>query len=162
MTGGAGATVALPPATRTGDAEFAWRLYAEAMEPLCAAYSPWLAAEQRARFDALYRPEETSIVMRDGAPVGGLAAREGAAEIALLQFFLAPEHRRRGLGSTILLTLLEAWDRSGRPVTLGVLKNNPARSLYERLGFEAGGESGIKLVMRRPAGQDPGRSGEAT
>jgi predicted GNAT family acetyltransferase len=45
--------------------------------------------------------------------------------------------------------LLAGWVTSGKPVVLTVLKNNPARRLYERLGFAVAGEAGVKLEMRR-------------
>jgi len=35
------------------------------------------------------------------------------------------------------------------PIVLGVLKNNPARRFYERLGFTVVGETDMKFMMRR-------------
>jgi ribosomal protein S18 acetylase RimI-like enzyme len=44
--------------------------------------------------------------------------------------------------------LLAEWEPTRKPVVLGVLKNNPARRLYERLGFLVVGESEMKFMMR--------------
>lgn len=54
------------------------------------------------------------------------------------QVSVAPEHRRRGLARAMMLrTIARAADLSP-VVTLGVMAGNPARGLYERLGFAAG------------------------
>jgi ribosomal protein S18 acetylase RimI-like enzyme len=39
--------------------------------------------------------------------------------------------------------------RAGQAVTLGVVKSNPAKRLYERLGFRVTHEDGRKFYMRR-------------
>ncbi|WP_408202989.1 N-acetyltransferase [Paraburkholderia sediminicola] len=46
------------------------------------------------------------------------------------------------------LTLRPALDADVLPVTLKVLKGNPARHLYERLGFEIVAEDEIEFRMR--------------
>lgn len=39
--------------------------------------------------------------------------------------------------------------RSGRTLSIHVEMNNPARRLYERLGFRAAGEHGVYVLMER-------------
>jgi ribosomal protein S18 acetylase RimI-like enzyme len=46
--------------------------------------------------------------------------------------------------------LIEEATRSQRAVYLAVVKINPARRLYERLGFRVTGEDQHKVYMRRP------------
>jgi GNAT superfamily N-acetyltransferase len=49
------------------------------------------------------------------------------------QLFVDPDHRRAGLGSSLLTAMLE---RRLRPATLHVFaENGPARAFYERFGF---------------------------
>jgi ribosomal protein S18 acetylase RimI-like enzyme len=49
---------------------------------------------------------------------------------------VAPEHRKQGIGSVLLERLIAAAEWMGRGVALDVgLENDPARHLYERLGF---------------------------
>ncbi|MCJ9710612.1 GNAT family N-acetyltransferase, partial [Bordetella hinzii] len=43
-------------------------------------------------------------------------------------------------------------DEGGEAVRLYVLKGNPARRLYERLGFAIREETDIEFLMRRPGG----------
>jgi ribosomal protein S18 acetylase RimI-like enzyme len=53
----------------------------------------------------------------------------------LVQIQIVPEKQGRGFGSTILEKLLADAVQANVPVSLSVLKANPARHLYERLGF---------------------------
>ena len=52
--------------------------------------------------------------------------------------FVSEPYRRKGVGQTLLEALLE-WGRDSECITaeLNVLVNNPARALYETLGFSA-------------------------
>lgn len=57
-----------------------------------------------------------------------------------LSIWVAPTHRGRGLGAHLLVTLLhEARSRGIGAVSLSVESGNPARALYEKLGFVAAG-----------------------
>jgi ribosomal protein S18 acetylase RimI-like enzyme len=53
---------------------------------------------------------------------------------------LLPERRNRGIGGDLTRALLEFARRAGLKVTLHVEEENPAKRLYDRLGFEVVGE----------------------
>jgi ribosomal protein S18 acetylase RimI-like enzyme len=125
---------------------FALSLYLETMQPYASELMVWDEDRQRASFAAQWRPEDVRIIMRDRSAVGWIQFRETSSDICLQQFFIAP--RRMGIGTDILKMLLSKWRASGKPVVLTVLKNNPARRLYERFGFEIVGEAGVKYEMR--------------
>jgi predicted GNAT family acetyltransferase len=55
---------------------------------------------------------------------------------------LTPPYRGRGLGTRLLRGLIAEAEQSGRPLSLHVETHNPARRLYERLGFRPAGDSG--------------------
>jgi len=93
--------------------------------------------------------EDAQIILKDARPVGFVMSRIDAAEITLLQFYIMPEHQGRGIGSAALDLLLRHWVGEHKPVTLGVLRNNPAQRLYERFGFRPVGQTPMKLLMRR-------------
>jgi ribosomal-protein-alanine N-acetyltransferase len=65
---------------------------------------------------------------------------------------VAPGHRRRGIGTTLLEELIAEADAGGKATSIHVERNNPALSLYSRLGFEPreDEEPGIYLRMVRP------------
>lgn len=54
----------------------------------------------------------------------------------VLQVVARPEYRRRGIATLLLQHLADAFRHSGlSQIALGVTKTNPARLLYEKLGF---------------------------
>ncbi|MEN3163256.1 GNAT family N-acetyltransferase [Tistrella mobilis] len=76
------------------------------------------------------------IITQNGAPVGRLYIdRGGVHEIRLVDIILVPMLTGRGIGSAIIRVLLDEAARTGRYVGLHVESYNPARRLYQRLGF---------------------------
>jgi ribosomal protein S18 acetylase RimI-like enzyme len=68
----------------------------------------------------------------------------------LVQIQLAPELQGQGIGQTLIAELCAQAREVGATLSLSVLHQNPARHLYERLGFrivEVGAhEYGMRLV----------------
>ena len=58
-----------------------------------------------------------------------------------------PHHRGRGVGTALLLRLLQTAGGTYKSLTLSVSTNNPAVRLYERLGFRPVGKSGTSVTM---------------
>jgi GNAT superfamily N-acetyltransferase len=94
------------------------------------------------------------------APLGWTAAQQEA----ILRLLAA--YRQAGIGTAILQDLLAEAARAGMPFRLHVTKLNPARRLYERLGFTTLVDNGVYLFMEwspdtrertRPNG-DPSKS----
>jgi ribosomal protein S18 acetylase RimI-like enzyme len=63
---------------------------------------------------------------------------------------LLPAFRARGLGSQLLRDLLDEADRDAKITSIHVEVHNPARRLYERLGFVVAEDKGMYLFMERP------------
>jgi ribosomal protein S18 acetylase RimI-like enzyme len=63
-----------------------------------------------------------------------------------------PEHRGRGVGTGLLLRLLESARDVYRQVCLSVSADNPAARLYERVGFVRVGECGSSVTMVKRLG----------
>ena len=134
---------------RAEDYNFALALYTQTIKPYTVAFMPWIDAVEAARFARLWSPTDTRIITLDGADVGWVEAADTGAEIFLKQFYVLPAQQRRGIATQVMGWLLKEWEAAQRPVVLGVLKNNPARRLYERLGFALIGETDMKFLMRR-------------
>ena len=98
-------------------------------------YGAWDEDTQSARFDATFLPEEMKIVSVDGRDAAFTAVRNEPDAIHLLNLMVAPEFQNRGLGAAILRDLIAEAQARGLPVKLQVMKVNPARRLYERVGF---------------------------
>jgi len=90
-------------------------------------------SERRARVLASFDCAE--IILLAGASVGLLKVVRGPDNWDLVQIQIVPEQQGRGFGSTILKRLLADAIRAQVTVSLSVLNTNPARQLYERLGF---------------------------
>ena len=123
---------------------------------------PWSDAEKAAflemQFDAQDRwyrvqyPQATfDVVVVDGEPAGRLYVNRGEAEVRIVDIALLPDHRGRGIGGSLLRTLLAEADAGGKSVTIHVERLNPALRLYESLGFSVAEDKGVYLFLERPA-----------
>lgn len=66
----------------------------------------------------------------------------------LMQIQVAPAWQGRGVGADIIDALIAHAREEGLLVTLSVLKGNPARRLYERLGFRVVAEDEHEYALR--------------
>ena len=103
-------------------------------------------ASHRARL--LHHFEYAQILLRGATPVGLLKLRRLPGEWEIVQLQLASELRGQGTGSALLQQILAEATRSRVAVKLSVLKSNPARRLYERLGFQHMGEDEHEYHLR--------------
>ncbi|MGB3712970.1 MAG: GNAT family N-acetyltransferase [Candidatus Promineifilaceae bacterium] len=69
-------------------------------------------------------------------------------ELFLAGIYLSPEWQNQGLGAVIIGDVLASAKARGQRVSLQVLKVNPARRLYERLGFSIFAETDTHFKMR--------------
>jgi ribosomal protein S18 acetylase RimI-like enzyme len=109
----------------------------------------------RARHGALGSDRATFFARLDGEIVGlagGYREHDRPDEVNLVSMWTSPAARRRGVGAALVRCVISwAADTGATTVALWVTDgNDPARALYERLGFEATGE-------RQPLPSDPTR-----
>jgi ribosomal protein S18 acetylase RimI-like enzyme len=109
---------------------------------------------QHAQYRAAYPAAEWLIVEAEGMPAGRLAVDRRDASLHLIDIALVPERRGTGLGGAILADLIGEADALGLPVSLQVDQTNPARRLYERLGFRVLEDRPPYLWMERRPGAD--------
>ena len=135
------------------DREFLGALYASARENELANV-PWppeaKAAFLRSQFDAqtrhyesAYRGARFDIIERDGQPIGRFCVLETQRELRVVDIVLVPDVRGQGLGAALIREL----QTHGKPIALSVEVSNPARRLYERLGFAKTEDGEIYLKM---------------
>lgn len=101
--------------------------------------------------DAYYReyyPRATfDVIEVEGRVAGRLYVDRWPAEIRIVDIALMPEFREQGIGGRLLRALLTEAEASGRSLTIHVEQGNPARRLYERLGFVPVAERGFHTLM---------------
>lgn len=137
------------PATE-GDIPFLLSLRRETMARHMAASGVDIADESHlARL--MHHFECAEVLVSDGAPVGLLKMRRLPEEWEIVQIQLVPQLQGRGIGRSLLEGILVDAALADVDVTLSVLKANPARFLYERLGFKRIGEDAHEYYMRRTA-----------
>ncbi len=94
------------------------------------------------------------IIERHGENIGRLYREVRETEIRIIDIALLPQYRQQGIGGRIMKDILkEATERSLR-VGIHVERNNPALKLYERLGFQAVGDTGVYFHMEYKAHQN--------
>ena len=84
-------------------------------------------------------------------PIGRLYIDRSEDEIRLIDIALLPEHRGKGIGGSLMRQTLDEARLAGKPVRIHVEHNNPARRLYDRLGFRPVEDQGVyDLLEWRP------------
>jgi ribosomal protein S18 acetylase RimI-like enzyme len=108
----------------------------------------------RMQFEAQHRyyhetfpPSDYLVIEQHGEPVGRIYIGRWEDNIRLIDIALLPEHRNQGIGTQLVRELMAEAEATGKPVQLHVEFNNPARYLYERLGFHIVEERGINYFM---------------
>lgn len=139
--------VDLRPA-RKSDYGYVQRLYVETMQPLLTRLDAWDEDDALAKFRRHYRLADVSIITVNDRDAGFLQVEENADGITLAQIHIEAPYRSRGIGTRLIQDLLSASQAKLKPVSLSVVKHNPAQALYERLGFKIVGQDETKLHMR--------------
>ena len=140
------APTTLRPA-RAGDYEFCASLYFSGMEEIIRELKLDMAA-QAVNLRKSWHVAEVEIITSDGVDVGWLQKSKRDDALYLEQIYITAAFQGRGIGGEIIRSLIEEARQAGRTVTLAVVKINPARRLYERLGFRVTHEDDRKFYMR--------------
>jgi ribosomal protein S18 acetylase RimI-like enzyme len=108
----------------------------------------WDEAFQLKWFDDHFKLERRQIVVVDGKDIGCVEVERTDSEIVLALIEIAPEIQSRGIGTAIIEDILDEAKAGDIPVTLKVLKVNPAKRLYERLGFQVTHEDNRSFFLQ--------------
>jgi len=96
----------------------------------------------------MYRFDAAKIVLVDSVNAGLLKSYCDETGWVIVQVQVSPEYQGRGVGAKIVSSVLEQATKDEQVVTLSVLKGNPAKKLYSRLGFEVVSKSDMEYSMR--------------
>jgi GNAT superfamily N-acetyltransferase len=160
--------VTLRPAI-AADRQFLLGVYAGTrLEELAAL--PWDEGQKEAfvqmQFDAqnqhyriAYPQADNQIILVNSEPVGRMIVDRAATSLTLVDISLLPSYRQRGIGTRVLLDLLQEALDNAKPVHLHVRQTNPAKRLYERLGFFAERGDEVYCQMKWMPKLEPMREG---
>ena len=108
----------------------------------------WDDAEQADRFRSTFVPGHVQIIVTEDQDAGLLHLERSAEEIYLVNLQISPDFQNRGLGTEVMHGLFTEARTGKVPLQLQVLKVNPARRFYERIGFAVVGETATHYRMR--------------
>ena len=139
------------------DQAFLVRVYASTREEELAitsfseAQKKAFLSQQFAAQDRTYHENYTGatydVIELDGEPAGRLYVARWDEEIRIMDISLLPEYRGHGVGTQLLRQLLDEAALTSRRLSIHVEKLNPARRLYERLGFAEAADKGVYVLM---------------
>ena len=126
------------------------------------AVTPWSDAQkaafldmqfqaQHAHYQKYYPNADWLVIEQAGQDVGRLYIERSASEHCIIDIALLPAHRGKGFGAALLTDLIDEASAFDKSVSIHVEKNNPARRLYQRLGFTVAEDKGVyDLMIRSP------------
>jgi GNAT superfamily N-acetyltransferase len=88
------------------------------------------------KFREYFDPKLTQIIQVDGVDIGLIKTEERLDCIYLGDIQIQSEYRNKGIGTSLIESVIRSASIVNRPVRLRVLRGNPAKNLYLRLGFK--------------------------
>jgi GNAT superfamily N-acetyltransferase len=145
--------VVLRPA-HAQDFAFCQRLYFEGMREVIETLRLDMARQHQS-FARQWQVAEVRIIKMADQDIGWMQSTLAEGAIFLGQLYLDGCFQRQGIGGRLVQALIDEAGQGGRAIILGVVKINPARRLYERLGFRITHEDQYKFYMRREPDRIP-------
>ena len=130
------------------DQEFIFDSYRATLRPYVEWAWGWDDSFQRAGFWKHHPLDQVQLIAVDGQRAGVLHVEEQDSLHFIRMIFLVPEFQGRGVGARLLRGEIERAHRQGKALQLKVIKINPAKRLYERLGFVVIEDEGPTCLMR--------------
>lgn len=150
---------------REGDADlpFLFALYASTRADELAQAQDWSEEQKHVfltqQFNAQHHhyrqhfPDcSFDVIEHHAEPIGRLYLDRRATRLHIVDIALMPGQRGRGIGTAMLIGLIDTAAQSGLGVGIFVEKFNPALKLYRRLGFVDVSDTGVYLEMERMPG----------
>ncbi|WP_109098839.1 N-acetyltransferase [Aquimarina sp. AU58] len=102
--------------------------------------------EHLSRIDFQY--DNAYVILKSNQRAGVLKYIETEHAIEILQIQVLPEYQGHGIGKYVIKDIIETAKASNKDMVLKVLKENPARYLYERMGFDTVDEDKYEFHMQ--------------
>jgi GNAT superfamily N-acetyltransferase len=129
---------------RPEDADFVYRVSEATMRAYAeATFGIW--SEQIARDSFI--PATHRILHYDGKDIGCIELLDLPEAVQLNKLYILPAWQHQGIGTRILNDIKTLASARNKPLRLRVLRVNPARRLYERLGFRIEHETPERLFL---------------
>jgi RimJ/RimL family protein N-acetyltransferase len=137
-------------AATEADRDFFFSVRRDGLREYAEAHWPWDEEAQRRQADLEFDELPVQIIELDGTAVGYLCVLHEPDHDFLDEIVLVPSAQRRGIGTTLVRAAMKEARCRNVPLRLSVLVNNPARRLYERLGFGVSSVEHSRVRMEWP------------
>ena len=99
----------------------------------------------------LFNFKETQIIQSHRKDIGMIKLVREESCWNLIQLQIVPAFQEKGIGTTLIKNLIAEARQADASVILSVLKKNPVKSLYEKLGFQviAEDEHSYKMQIKK-------------
>lgn len=132
--------------------EWAYRIFRESMKRYIENTWGWDEIFQRHGFMENISQAGFTIARLGDVDIGGYCLKDRGRFLHLDILLIDPRQQNRGLGTRVMLDVMEQSRASGRPLQLNVLKTNAgALRLYQRLGFITFDEDQARYRLRWPS-----------
>lgn len=102
---------------------------------------------QRTHYRAYFPQTAFLVIERCDEPIGRLYLDDRRTRLHIVDIALLPQNRDGGIGTALLTAIQDHARAQGKGVGIFVERMNPAKSLYDRLGFRVIREEEIYLEM---------------
>ena len=136
-------------AATEADRDFVETLTREVMSPYVS--QTWQDYKEQERYFSrnAFDARDTQIIQLNGEDIGRLTLSENEDGIHLKAIHLIKAVQGKGIGKRLLMQVIEESEKKRKTLYLTVLLCNPAKKLYERLGFEVYDERERRYLMQR-------------
>lgn len=91
---------------------------------------------QHQHYQTHYPNASYELILLNDEVIGRLYVERGQQEILIVDILILSAHCQHGIGSYLLRNLIDEAKNTNQRLTAHVELNNPARRLYQRLGFK--------------------------
>jgi len=131
------------------DFEFVFNLNKTNMHKYVEATRAWDDETEHKDMKGKFTPGIDKIIQAEGKDIGVFRVIEENRGLTIDHIELLPQFQNKGIGSRLIKDLIT--QNLDKDIALKVLKENPAKELYKKLGFSVVGEDKRKYCMNLPA-----------
>lgn len=125
---------------RITDKDWLYELYCSTLRPAIETTWGWDEAFQLNAFNEHLSPDNFEIIFIADNNIGGYCLFEKDDHLWLEMLLIHPDFQRKGIGKSVIKEIQIQAKSKNKPLKFSVIKTNPVKPFYEKLGFSVYGE----------------------
>ncbi len=122
-------------AGKSSDRGWLYNLYKKTMRSCIEATWGWDEKFQSSGFNGNLKATDWKIISINGVDVGGFVLVERYDHLWLEMILIKPEYQHKGIGRKVVSYIQSIAESKSLPLRLSVIRNNPVKPFYLKLGF---------------------------